>query len=349
MPSYTFSALPIPGTFGYGTVGLTWVANPPPTSHSVDVLKFVTNHPKFGTKLLNFGEFYGPDNANLKLVKAFLAENNDNAELIISVKGAIGADLVPDCSKENICRSIDNILTFFPPPGSPNRPKILYEPARVDLNVPYDQTISYIADYVQNGKIDGVSLSEVGIGSIQKALSVCPVSCVELELSLMCQDILHNGVVEELTKHGVPIIAYSPLSRGYLTDSTVARADTWLEELPADDIRHHLGTFSPENYKVNIVRVKELHKFAHEKKNCSLESLALSWIVALSENENYNGKKICKIIPIPGGSTQERIEKNLSSLVELTNDDLRAIDEISKSNPVQGLRYNEAAEKYLFA
>ena len=351
MPSFSFPAVPIPGRFGYGTMNLTWNPHPPPTSQAIEVLQFVTMNEKFGTKLLNGGEFYGSDNANLKLLQKFLESNSseDNEKLIISIKGCLNEKFVPDGSKEGVARSIDNILSFFPSPGAKGRPKILFEPARVDITHPYNETISYIAEYVKAGKIDGVSLSEVGIGSIQKALSVCAILFVELELSLTCQDILHNGIIDELTKNNVPVIAYSPLGRGYLTDYTVEHKDTYLDEMKDGDIRQMCGKFAPENYKHNIVLVEKLYNYAHSKMNCSLETLALSWILSLSENPNYKGRKITKILPIPGGSTPQRIENNLSALVTLSSDDLNEIDRICNEIPVKGLRYNEAAEAYLFA
>lgn len=352
MPSYSFLAVPIPGSFGYGTMNLTWNPHPPPTSQAIEVLQFVTQNERFGTKLLNGGEFYGPDNANLKLLQQLLEANTpkENEKLVISIKGGINLEkFAPDGSKEGIARSIDNVLSYFPRPGDEGRPKILFEPARVDLSHPYDETIGYIAEYVKSGKLDGISLSEVGIGSIQRALSVCAVLCVELELSLLCQDILENGIIDELTKHNVPVIAYSPLCRGYLTDYTVQHKDTWLEGIKDGDVRQMCDKFTPENYKHNIVLVENLYNFAHNKKNCSLETLALSWILSLSENPNYKGRKITKILPIPGGSTPQRIESNLSSLVTLSSDDLKEIDNICKKTPVKGLRYNEAAEALNFA
>lgn len=352
MPKYTFTALPIPGRFGYGTMNLTWNPQPPPVEQSIETLQFVTQNDKFGTKLLNGGEFYGPDNANLKLFKQFLAKNSpqDNEKLVISIKGGFNPKTFgPDGSKEFITQSIENVLLFFPPPGAAGRPKLIYEPARVDLNHPYEETISYIADYVQAGKLDGISLSEVGIGSIHKALLVGAVLCVELELSLLCQDILENGIIDELTKHNIPVIAYSPLCRGYLTDTTVIHKDTWLSSIKEGDFRLTIEKFSPENYRHNIVLVENLYNFAHDKKQCSLEALSLSWILALSENPNYKGRKITKILPIPGGSTPKRIESNLSSLVKLSDDDLKEIDAICAATPVRGRRYNEASEALNFA
>lgn len=340
-------AVDIPGKFGFGTMSLTWTTEPKPLKEQIQALKFVTTHDDFGTNLLNGGEFYGEGGANLKLFKRFLATNTpeQNRNLVISIKGGLGPNLQADGSETNIKKSIDNILKYFSTDPK-NRPKLIYEIARVDPKIPYEDTISFINEYVKSGKLDGISLSEVGVESIKKAVSVATISCVELELSLLAQDILNNGILHEASKNDITIIAYSPLSRGLLTDFLVENSSTFLDSIPEDDFRKHLDKFQPDIFNHNLKLIKELYKFAHDVKGVSLESLSLSWIVSLS-NRNYKGIKLSKIIPIPSGSTPDKIKKNLSNIIELSDDDLNKIDNIVKSNPVKGLRYNEYMEETL--
>ena len=66
------------------------------------------------------------------------------------------------------------------------------------------------------GKLGGISLSEVGANSIRKAASVHKISAVEVEFSLFCTDILENGVAKACAELNIPIVAYSPLGRGFL-------------------------------------------------------------------------------------------------------------------------------------
>lgn len=88
--------------------------------------------------------------------------------------------------------------------------------ARVDPNTPIEETIGYIAEYVKAGKLGGISLSEVGANSIRKAAGVHKISAVEVEFSLFCTDILDNGVAKACAELNIPIVAYSPLGRGFL-------------------------------------------------------------------------------------------------------------------------------------
>ncbi|KAL6449789.1 hypothetical protein SBY92_000690 [Candida maltosa Xu316] len=338
----SYKPVEIPGKFGFGTMSMTWTPTPPPFEQSIDTLKFVTSHPEFGTKLINGGEFYGPDDANLKLLKEFLEQNDpkENEKLIISIKG--GADtktLRPDGSQESIGKSIENIAS----------PKLLFEIARVDGRLPYKETLGYISEYVKNGTIDGISLSEVGIGSIESALEVFPISCVELELSLFSQEVISTGILAKLSEHGIPLIAYSPLCRGILTDHTVENLDSFLGNIPQGDIRHHLDKFQPEIFAKNVPALKALYNYAHDVKHTTLESLALSWILKVSGAKNFRGiPEVTRILPIPSGSTKKRVESNLGSLIELSDEDLQAIDKIFQDHPITGLRYNEALEGTLF-
>ncbi|KAI5967238.1 hypothetical protein KGF57_000453 [Candida theae] len=346
----TSQPVEIPGKFGFGTMSMTWTSQPPSFEQSINTLKFVTSHNEYGVKLLNGGEFYGPNDVNLKLLQQFVAANDPsiNETLIISIKGGVDAsNLKPDGSKEYISKSIENVASYFPKSGP--RPKLIFEAARVDPQVPYQDTIKYIKEYVDNGTIDGISLSEVGINSIEKATAIAPISCVELELSLFSQDIINNGILSFLSEKQIPIIAYSPLCRGILTDYCVEHADTFLSEIPEGHFKHTLDKFQPETFKQNLVPLKKLYAFAHDVKHTSLESLALSWILKISGHSNYKGiDKVTRILPIPSGSTIDRVKLNFGNFVELSNDDLKAIDEILKENPVKGLRYNAHAEGSLF-
>lgn len=339
----------IPGTFGFGTMSLTWTPNPKPFEEAFESIKYSMD--KYNIRFLNGGDFYGPDNINLKLLLEFWKKYaKDYPDLVISIKGAINpTTLAPDGSKESISKSVENMISFFPKEKS-KRPVLIFEIARVDTNVPYEETIGYIKEYVETGAIDGISLSEVGVGSIAKAVKVAPISCVEVEVSLMCQDVFENGVLKELSEKQIPIVAYSPLCRGFLTDRTANDLDAFFKlcQTPGD-IRGHLDRFSAENFPTNLKVVKKLQEFAHSK-NTTLESLALSWLVSVSEQEDYEGiKKVCKIIPIPSGSTADKIDKNLGNINKLSKADLKEIKNITDTNKVVGYRYNKHAEHMNFA
>ena len=322
----------------YGTMSLTWKPEPMNPDDAADMIHYVVS--KYGVKFLNGGEFYGPDNANLKAFQRYFEKYNSpkNKELVVSIKG--GSDLKslrPDGTKESIDRSVKNVLAHFP---LENRPKILFETARVDKNVPIETTLSYINEYVQQGLLSGISLSETSGNTVLKALKVANISCVELELSFFTRDIVEDGVLKVCSENNIPIIAYSPVGRGMLTDYAVEHADE-LYETTRKDLRSWMERFSEENYKANIAACKKLYDFFFFFKKTSLEALALSWILKVSEAKNLWGiEKVCKIIPIPSGSTKEKADMNFGHLVELTDAEFEQLEKIYQNTTLQGSRAN---------
>jgi pyridoxine 4-dehydrogenase len=107
-------------------------------------------------------------------------------------------------SPENVKRSVENSLKILD-----GKKKIdIFEPARVDKNVPFETTLKALEEYVKAGKIGGISLSEVGAATIQKAVKVTTIVAIEVELSLWSLDILNNGVAKAAAECNIPIVAY---------------------------------------------------------------------------------------------------------------------------------------------
>jgi pyridoxine 4-dehydrogenase len=85
----------------------------------------------------------------------------------------------------------------------------IFEPARIDKNVPLEVTLKALESYVKDGSIGGIGLSEVGAATIHKASKILdtPIVAIEVELSLWSLDILNNGVAKAAAQHGIPIVA----------------------------------------------------------------------------------------------------------------------------------------------
>lgn len=169
-----------------------------------------------GAVFWNAGEFYGNDERNsMHLLNEYFSKYPDDGnKIVLSVKGGLGTggDLRPNGTEENIKRSIDNCLKLLD-----GKCKLdLFEPARIDHNVPLETTIAAIDKYVQAGKIGGIALSEVGEKTIRRAAKIAKISAVEVEFSLFSTDILTNGIAQACKELDIPIVAYSPISRGLL-------------------------------------------------------------------------------------------------------------------------------------
>lgn len=132
----------------------------------------------------NGGEFYGPPDYNsLVLLERYFEKYPEDADkVVLSIKGGLSpGSHRPDGSVENTRRTIDDSTTQLK-----GRKKIdLFEFARRDQGVPMEVTFSTMnKEYVQTGKIGGISLSEVRAETIHEAVKHTKIGAVEVELSL---------------------------------------------------------------------------------------------------------------------------------------------------------------------
>lgn len=279
-----------------------------------------------GCNFWNGGELYGTAQANsLQLLNRYFTKYPQDAEkVVLSIKGgAIPGQLVPDGSEKNIRRSIDECLRVL------DGKKFLdvFEAARVDPKVPLSETIGTIGQYVKEGKIGGISISEVTEDQVREAAKIHPIVACEVELSLHSREILENGVATACGELGIPIVAYSPLGRGLLTAQISS-----VKDIAPDDRRHWLPRFAPDAVPKNAQMGQELQKLANEK-GCTPAQVALAWVRSLSGKNGYG-----VIIPIPGSTTEERVMEN-SKEIMLNEHDLKEIEGIMQKHEVVGDRY----------
>ena len=317
------------GPIGYGLLGLTWrQGREPPQEQSIAAMRAAIEN---GCTLWNGGEFYGPPNANsLILLRKYYEKYPEDADkVVLNIKGGCEKDLTPNGSPEFVRKSMENCLNTLGPKGKID----MFECARRDRNVPLKDTLGELAKLVNEGKIGGVALSEVNADTIREAASVTKIVAVEIELSLWSTEPLTNGVAAACAELQIPIIAYSPIGRGMLTGQIKS-----FDDIPDTDIRRRLPRFQPENFEVNIKLVKELEKLA-KKKQCTPAQLALGWLRCLSHKDGMP-----EIFPIPGATTPERVKEN-ATLVDLTEEEMKEIDEILSSFKVVGDRYHAMGMK----
>ncbi|KAI9791784.1 MAG: Pyridoxine 4-dehydrogenase [Piccolia ochrophora] len=313
------------GKTGFGLMGFTWRANPISQEEAIKTMKAAFNA---GAVFWNGGEFYGTKDYNsLHLVNAYFTKYPEDADkVVLSIKGGVGEDLTPRGDEAGVRRSVDLCLKLLDGKKSLD----LFECARVDPKTPIETTIGVLAQYVKEGKIKGISLSEVKAETVERAAKVHPIAAVEVELSLWATDILQNGVAAACAKHDIPVVAYSPIGRGFLTGQVRS-----LDDIPEGDFRKFLPRFQPENFSKNLDLVKELQKLA-EQKGCTPAQLAISWCISLSGR-----KGMPVIIPIPGATTEARVQENTKE-VTLSDSDLQEIQTILDNAVVIGGRYGGA-------
>jgi aryl-alcohol dehydrogenase-like predicted oxidoreductase len=199
----------------------------------------------------------------------------------------------------------------------------LFYQHRVDLNVPIEEVAGAVKQLIQQGKVKHFGLCEAGAQTIRRAHAVQPVTALQSEYSLWWRQ-PEDVVLPTLEELGIGFVPFSPLGKGFLTGKI--NEDTKFDNT---DFRNTVPRFNPENRKANQALVDQLSKFAEQKKATPAQ-LALAWLLA----------KKPWIVPIPGTTKLHRLEENLGATnVELTPEDLRAIESASSNIKVEGARY----------
>ncbi|PYI12749.1 Aldo/keto reductase [Aspergillus sclerotiicarbonarius CBS 121057] len=315
---------------GLGLMRFTWVNNVTPDEQAFKVLKTAL---AAGVNVWNAADFYGtPDNNSLHLMnRYFTAYPEDADKVVLTIKSGL-VDMRTfslDCSRAGLRGFVDNAIKILD-----GKKKIdIFGCARVDPNVPVEDSIKALAELKDEGKIGGIQLTEVKADTIRRAASVAKIDMVEAEVSLWATDILRNGVAETCAELGIPIIAHTPLGAGMLT-GTISSPD----DLAENDHHRFFPRFHPDNLSKNRLLVDELEKLA-ALKGCTTAQLALSWVKAQSKK---SGMPI--LVPVAGARSEARVIENVKD-VELTDDDLGEINAILDKFPVVGERFPPAGMK----
>jgi len=181
-----------------------------------------------------------------------------------------------------------------------------------------------MARLVEAGKVRFLGLSEAAPETIRRGHATHPITAVQTELSLWSRD-AEAGVLPTVRELGIGYVAYSPLGRGFLTGKFKSPDD-----FPEDDFRKFHPRFTGENFAKNIQLVREVEAMAEEK-GCTTAQLALAWVLAQGQD----------IVPIPGTKHVKYLDQNIGALdVQLTNEDLKRLDEILPPGAAAGERYH---------
>jgi aryl-alcohol dehydrogenase-like predicted oxidoreductase len=200
----------------------------------------------------------------------------------------------------------------------------LYYQHRVDRSVPVEDTWGAMAELVQAGKVRHLGISEAAPATVRRAHAVHPVSAGQYEWSLFTRD-LEDEALPALRELGIGVVAYSPLGRGFLSGRITSPDD-----FGEDDFRRNHPRFTGENFARNLELVDRVRELAASK-GATPSQLAIAWVLAQGDD----------VVPIPGTKRRSYLEENLGALdVELTPEDLAAIEEVTPRGSVAGARYN---------
>ncbi len=277
-----------------------------------------------GINLIDTGDFYGMGHNEMLVGRAlrFIRE-----QVLISVKfgaqrgpdGAwLGYDARPAAVKTALAYTLKRLGVDHID---------IYRPARLDPNVPIEDTVGAIADMIKAGYVRYIGLSEVGPETIRRAAAVHPIVDLQIEYSLISRS-PEAKIFPLLRELGIAATAYGVLSRGLLSGSSIAGSG---------DIRNRFPRFAAGNLARNQQLVARLKQIA-EAWGTTPSQLAIAWVLAKGDF----------IIPVMGARTRAQLAESIATLqVKLSSTEIADIEAAIPPEAVAGTRYDEHQMKVL--
>ncbi|MGW2186398.1 aldo/keto reductase [Streptomyces sp. NPDC001719] len=277
-----------------------------------------------GVTLIDTGDFYGMGHNELLINEALrTAPAATRERALTSVKfgalrtvegGFTGVDGSPNAVKNFAAYSLQRLGTDHID---------IYRLARLDPNVPIEETVGAIAELVEAGHVRHIGLSEVNSETIRRAAAVAPIADLQIEYSLISRGIEHD-ILPTLRELGIGLTAYGVLSRGLISGHF-----TRDRQLAANDFRGMSPRFQGENLQHNLDLVDALREVA-ESKGATVAQTAIAWVLSRGED----------IVPLVGARRRDRLTEALGALdVQLGEADLAAIERAVPAGAAAGDRY----------
>ena len=275
-----------------------------------------------GINFLDTSDVYGP-HTNEVLVGRAIADRRD--EVVLATKFGIVRD--PD---DPAARGQNGRPEYVKQAAEASLGRLgvdhidLYYQHRVDPATPIEETVGALAELVQEGKVRYIGLSEASPDTLRRANAVHQITALQTEYSLWSRE-PEDEILPTCRELGIGFVAYSPLSRGFLTGAIQS-----IDDLDEDDYRRFSPRFQGENFQRNLDLATKISELAADMAVTPAQ-LALAWVLSQGED----------VVPIPGTKRRERLEENAAAVdVVLSDDELR---EIADALPeAAGQRYPEA-------
>ncbi len=206
----------------------------------------------------------------------------------------------------------------------------IYRPARLDPNVPIEETVGAMAEMVKAGYVRHIGLSEVGAATLRRACAVHPICDLQIEYSLISRGI-EDAILPACRELGVAITAYGVLSRGLISGRWTKGA------AQKGDIRAYSPRFQGDNVEANLALVAALKTVA-DARGATVAQIAIAWVAAQGPD----------IFPVIGARRRAQFSEALGALdVALSAKDLTAIEAAVPKGAARGDRYAAPAMAHL--
>jgi aryl-alcohol dehydrogenase-like predicted oxidoreductase len=309
---------PTVSALGLGCMGMSALYGPADRAESIATIHAALDR---GVTLLDTGDFYGMGHNELLINEALRSRRRE--DVVISVKfgaqrgpdgGWLGFDGRPSAVKTALAYTLQRLGTEYVD---------VYRPARLDPDVPIEDTVGAIGELIEAGYVRHVGLSEVGADTIRRAHAVHPVSDLQIEYSLVSRGI-EREILSVCRELGIGVTAYAVLSRGLLSGHWSPE-----RELQAQDFRNHSPRFQGDNLQRNLALVETLRDVADDL-DATVAQVAIGWVAAQGDD----------IVPLIGSRRRDQLDEALgASAIRLGESELDRIEAAVPPESVAGDRY----------
>ena len=194
----------------------------------------------------------------------------------------------------------------------------LYQIHGYDALTPIEETIRVFDDLVKSGKVRYIGASNIAAWQLMKALAFSQHNNLAKFVSLQAyytiagRD-LERGLVPLLNDQKVGLMVWSPLAGGFLSGK-------YSRNKNPEDARRLSFDFPPINKEKAFDIIDVMEPIA-KSKNVSVAQIALAWLL--------HQPAVTSVII--GAKNTEQLTQNLNAVdVQLTEDELKQLDEVSK-------------------
>ena len=201
----------------------------------------------------------------------------------------------------------------------------LFYAHRHDPQIPAEDLAGTMQRFVQEGKILGYGLSEIGPYTLERCHAIHPVMAVQSEYSLWTRT-PELGLIQRCVQLGVAFVPFSPLARGVFGTPMADPAN-----FAPGEFRARIPRFHPENWPHNRAILDTFHAMATDR-GFTPAALALAWLLDRAPH----------ILPIPGTRTPDHLRAwAMAPEIDLTDDDREEIDRLLPIGWAWGDRYDD--------
>ena len=321
---------PAVSALGLGCMGMSDLYGPADRDEGIATIRAALDA---GVTLLDTGDFYGMGHNEMLIREALAGRARDSVQISVkfgALRGPDGAwngyDCRPQAVRNFLAYSLKRLGTDYID---------IYRPARLDPEVPVEDTVGAIADLVKAGYVRHIGLSEVGVDTLRRASAVHPISDLQIEYSVISRGI-EAAILPAARALGIGITAYGVLSRGLISGH-------WHRERQGEKDFRSLASprFQGDNLEANLALVERMRALADEL-GVSVAQLAIAWVAAQGRAQGID------IVPLVGARRRDRLQEALGAAdLVLQSGDLARLEAIVPPDAAAGQRYNPAQMAHL--